>query len=272
MKKIVWLLLFTFVLACSKDEDTGTPGNTQPIDPGIVADTFSIGFENRYEPFVGLITRNTCGICGQSGHPLFDGYLSATPQVNGVSFNYASSDPLYHPEARDYVDFVQISGTPNYVFNTQNFSSSLDPWKDAVNQSLSRSALAAMAMDGKMLSQDSVDLTVYIAPNTNFNSSDIQLAIYVLENNVISPQQDYGASPTLVENYVHNHVYRGSVSGVFGEPINGLINSSDTLSIQRSLAIPADADARNVYFMAVLLQVNASGEPTEVIQSQRLNR
>mgnify|MGYP000991855441 CR=1 FL=1 len=127
MKYVVLALIPFWILACSKDDESGNPGNTMPIDPGIVTDTFSVGFEEKYEPFVGLITRNTCGICGQSGHPLFDGFLSENQQVNGASFNYSTSDPLYHPEAKEYVDFVQISGTPNYIVNNINFASSLDP-------------------------------------------------------------------------------------------------------------------------------------------------
>lgn len=272
MKYVVLALLPLWILACSKDNESGNPGNTMPIDPGIVTDTFSVGFEDKFEPFVGLITRNTCGICGQSGHPLFDGFLAENPQVNGASFNYSTSDPLYHPEAKEYVDFVQISGTPNYIVNNMNFASSLDPWKNEVNQELMRSVLARMAMEGKMLSKDSAEITIRFVPQVNLNNYNVQLAIYLLENNVVSPQQDYGASPSLVENYIHNHVYRGSVSGIFGEAINSTLNQGDTLTIKRGVAIPTNVNDNNIYFMAVLFASDSQGNPIDVIQSQRLTR
>lgn len=258
-------------MACEKDDDNGAPGETNPIQPGSTSKTFSQDFQNKKEAFVGIITRNTCGICGQSGHPTFDGYLKSNQDVTGVSFNYSERDPLYHAESYEFASFMNLRGTPSFTEEFANFTNNPSRWQSEISDFESTNANAFVAMNGTVVS-NGFDIEVKVAVTDDATQHVPHLAVYMLENNIISPQSDYGASPATVQDYIHNHVYRGSATGLFGESIANSWVTGDTIAKTYNFTPSASVDTTNVYFVAVLMELDASGNPVSVINSQQLLR
>jgi len=59
-------------------------------------------------------------------------------------------------------------------------------------------------------------------------SRKLSLVAYVVEDNIIGWQFDYESTPQEIGNYVHNHVLRTSLNGVFGENIKADISQMAT--------------------------------------------
>ena len=61
-----------------------------------------------------------------------------------------------------------------------------------------------------------IDINVSLEFLNNKLESNYNLVVLITENNIISGQYD---GDELIENYVHNHVYRSAVNGTWGIPI-----------------------------------------------------
>jgi len=274
MKNLTILLLLGAALAfaaCEEDDDNGPPGVTNPIDPGSSDPTFSVDFQNKKEAFGGIITRHTCGICGQSGHPTFDNYLKDNTDFTGVSFNYATNDPLYHPESREFAQRMNLSGTPSFTEEFDNFTNSPSRWKSAISNFQSTEASAFIAMNG-MEENGNFNIDIKIAVTKDELSTNPHLAVYMLENNVVSPQADYGASPSTVQDYIHNHVYRGSATGLFGESVKDLWSVGDTISKTYTFTPDEEINSDNIYFVALIVQKDNYESAVGIINTQQLRR
>jgi hypothetical protein len=53
----------------------------------------------------------------------------------------------------------------------------------------------------------------------NVCTRKLSLCVYVVEDNIISGQLDYDSDPSIIEDYVHNHVLRMSFNGALGESV-----------------------------------------------------
>jgi hypothetical protein len=286
---ILLLALSATFIACEKDEDdsnnSGTntimpPTTSNPSDTTAVSDSiptndpeptfdFTQDFQNKREAFVGIISRNTCGICGRSGHPTFDDHLIQNKEASGVSFNYSQSDPLYHPESNEYASIMRLQGTPSFTIGFNNYRNNPSTWKTEIANFESQTADAHLAMAGKPISTG-FQIQVKAAIHNNTTQNTPHLAVYVLENNVISPQTDYGATPTLVQDYIHNHVFRGSATGLLGESIADVWSTGDTITKTYDIDASKITNLDNAYFVAILMELDSSGNPVGVINSQQL--
>lgn len=278
------LVLSTLFFACEKDEDTQT--GTQTIMPPTSTDTTAVSdtsgngspsiiidfkqdFQNKREAFAGLVTRNTCGICGQSGHPNFDNYLNSREDITGISFNYSQNDPLYNSESREFASITNLRGTPSFTVGFNNYSNSPSTWQTEIANFESDPANAFIAMGGNTSNGD-YKIQVQVAVANAATSNTPHLAVYVLENNIMSPQTDYSANPSVVQDYIHNHVYRGSATGLLGESISDMWATGDTITKVYNIDVSSVSNIDHAYFVAVLLEVDAAGKPVNIINSQQL--
>lgn len=113
-----------------------------------------------------------------------------------------------------YADF-NVGATPRAVFNRSQFNGSysvdMANWPLAIDQFSQQPAIAAVQMINEFSSG-----TLTAHTKTTFLSdfeSPVKLALYVVEDGVVSPQIDGGDT---IADYVHNHVLRGSLNGTYG--------------------------------------------------------
>lgn len=117
-----------------------------------------------------------------------------------------------------YEDFtINQIGTPAAVVNrTQHgnaFPLSIPAWQPAIDEELSRDCVAAVQIINQF-DASSKKLTAHTKTTLlNGYSGEVQLALYVIEDGIVAPQKD---GETTIEDYVHNHVLRGSLNGVYG--------------------------------------------------------
>ncbi|MBL7922941.1 MAG: Omp28 family outer membrane lipoprotein [Bacteroidia bacterium] len=91
-----------------------------------------------------------------------------------------------------------------------------------------------------------------------------KLAVYFIEDSIIQWQKD-GTSN--VQNYVHNHVLRGSLNGAYGEDL-GTLNAGDEISKTYSNSlVPNDAVPEKIKLVAIL----SDAVTKEVIQVEEVD-
>jgi hypothetical protein len=94
----------------------------------------------------------------------------------------------------------------------------------------------------------------------------LNLALYISEDNITSPQTDYSADPEDVLNYTHRHVLRGSMNGAWGLPLatGTSFAAGSTFSANASYTLPANWNENNVHVVAILFKANSK----EVVQAE----
>ena len=120
---------------------------------------------------------------------------------------------LMLPEGDDYAKKAGIEAYPSGVINRHTNVLRYTEWASYVRDELERESflnieLKANIEDGKIF------ITTELKPIKDING---KLQLWITENNIVTLQVDEGK---YLMDYVHNHVYRGSVNGIWGEDVN----------------------------------------------------
>ena len=79
------------------------------------------------------------------------------------------------------------------------------------------------------------------------------ISVYLLENNFVQVQVDNRKSPSLVQDYVHQHVLRTSFNGTWGEPVNDSAPSTgDIFEKSWSLTVDEEWNADELEVVAIV--------------------
>lgn len=122
---------------------------------------------------------------------------------------------LMQPEGNTYADYWGVEAYPAGLINRTSGLLKHTGWAAYAREALSQEAIMDIALDCKV-ADDSTSLWI----NTNISSNaeiNSQLQLWVTESNITAAQQN-GSS--LDAKYVHHHVYRASVNGLWGEDIS----------------------------------------------------
>ena len=155
------------------------------------------------------------------------------------------------PEATEWDDFFGISdaGNPNGMVNRINYDGSkiITPskWSAAVNSLLSSEPEMKIKLNvfySINRKEFTVDADVTYIKEGNPNQ---QLVVAILEDSIVQYQIDYRKTPQDIENYVHNHVFRTSMNGTWGEQLSATdINASSVIRKSYTYKIPEGKDWR----------------------------
>ena len=89
-------------------------------------------------------------------------------------------------------------------------------------------------------------------------TGEVRLALLVSESHLMGAQLDYGNDPEVIENFEHNHMLRGSLSGADGLVVATDPAAGSTLQLDYTLAWNDEWVLENSHILAVL--TNADGE------------
>lgn len=87
---------------------------------------------------------------------------------------------------------------------------------------------------------------------------DVRLALLINENHLIAAQLDYQSDPQVIEDFEHNHLLRGSLSGADGLVVASDPGAGSTIQLDYTLVWNDEWVLDNSHVLAVL--TNASGE------------
>ena len=87
---------------------------------------------------------------------------------------------------------------------------------------------------------------------------DVRLALLINENSLIAAQLDYQSDPQVIEDFEHNHLLRGSLSGADGLVVASDPGAGSTVQLDYTLVWNDEWVLDNSHVLAVL--TNANGE------------
>lgn len=163
-------------------------------------------------------------------------------------------------------DFT-ITSYPNAVFNQSPFGGTygvgMSEWEQALGQFSQQPAIAAIQIINEFAGNS---LTVHTKTTflTEYESS-VKLALFVIEDGIVSPQID--GSET-IEDYVHDHMLRGSLNGTYGTFISADGTVAADTGYTKSYQLSCDGkpwDIAHCSIVAILMDASTH----EVLQVEK---
>ncbi len=211
---LVAVLAIAFT-ACKKSEETPASGG------GGGSTTLTVERVNR--ALLMDYTATWCGPCGQYGGPAFDGALAQEGLTLVAMKVYATSSTpasMGHPFYTAMTGAFNITGIPSFRVNNASVSTSTNGATSAAAtfQNDTSKLIAGVALS-KVIEGDSIRVTTktkfFKAQNAGL---DYRIAIYVVEDNIISAQL---VGSTTNPSYDHRNLLRASnASTYYGSPLN----------------------------------------------------
>jgi hypothetical protein len=261
MKKFLALsCLAVLVFGSSCKKDTTAPGTMNSVSTD-------------YKAFIIEFTATWCPYCGTNGYPNWDPtFANHLHKVTGISAHPA--DGLVtadYPEQAALQTFYGCTGYPTTGYNQNGNGYPSSTYFDCINAPI---AANAQAKAGIGLTEKVDGNNMVVTTKTVFFqdvTAKINLAVYLTEDALVYNQT---TTTTTIQNAVHNHVFRGAAGqNAFGTTIITSAASKGT-QIDGSYTIPIPADVvnkNNLHVVVVLFTVDASGNPTNVVNSNTLD-
>ena len=147
---------------------------------------------------------------------------------------------------------VNRRGGPDEIASPNNWPASVD----------AELALTPDAhLQGAVIPDPSVAEDVHLHTHITFANAvagEVRLALLISENHLIAAQLDYQNDPEVIEDFEHNHMLRGSLSGADGLVIATDPAAGSTLQLDYTLVWNDEWVLDNSHILAVL--TNADGE------------
>jgi hypothetical protein len=162
-------------------------------------------------------------------------------------------------------------GMVNRTRPTGQFLLGRGQWAQVVAQQLQTSA--AISLDGTA-TYDSSARTITVTADIEYETAgtpDYHVAAMLVEDGIIGSQLDYSRSPSRIQGYVFNHVFRTGLNGAWGEQLSSTaVANGTTVSRTITYAVP-DGVSWNMENCHVVLYVHRHTTTREVLQAKKLS-
>lgn len=169
-----------------------------------------------------------------------------------------------------YTDYgVANVGTPAGVVNRAQYNNSyalgVSSWQQSIAQGKQQPCVAAIQTITVFQPN-----TITVHTKTTFltdYSNPVQLALYIIEDDIISPQKD---GEETIQDYVHKHVLRGSMNGTYGTLLSengGAVNGESLLKSYQLDYSGKNWNIANCSVIAILMDATTK-EVLQVEQSK----
>lgn len=167
--------------------------------------------------------------------------------------------PLWTAEGDEYFNHWGVKEQPSGMVNRQTVNSNYTTWASQVYEQIQLVAPVSIKLDAT-LDETARTLTVNTQLLTVDGNVNGKLQLWLIEDSIVSPQYmpDGSGNP----NYVHNHVFRQSINGTWGEDVS--IVEGERAARQSSMAI---SDAYDINHLSIVAFVYNS---TGVLQATKL--
>lgn len=252
------------ILSCDKIEGPYGNGN---LGSGGGSDTsVQIIRKILIEDFTG----HTCGNCPRAAealHQIHDLYGNQIVSIAvHAGFFAAPSGTHYSDDYRTQVgnELDQFfgnssAGLPNGLVNRKSYDLltilQYTDWASKASEWINSAPDAFITVDPTYSSSDrSLSITANTQILQNIDET-LNIVYYLTEDSILSSQKDYDLpSPSLIEDYYHRHMLRGSMNGTWGEQLGEGVSYTENTQINTSanFTIPTDWNAEKVAVVAVV--------------------
>lgn len=175
-----------------------------------------------------------CGNCPEGAAKVHE-ILDAFPYNSIAVSMYPSTPPgLTDPygtfdfrtqEATTYYNHYNCDGLPNAIFGgTGKSNATPGTWAKSATDAMVKATDVSLAMSTRYDATTREVTIIWESSVDKQHSGNLNIMFWLTENNLKAPQLDFRLPPNanVNFNYIHNHVFRCSVNGTWGERIEGL--------------------------------------------------
>ncbi len=178
------------------------------------------------------------------------------------------------PETREIGDYYGLIATPYGMVSRRKFNGQTlqapSAWAGFTEETLQLEALLKINLTGSY-NESSREITANLKLDY-IKDSELShyYAVYIVEDSIVQYQQDDRQFPNIhVNDYVHNHVMRGSMNGTWGLPVsNSIIKAGSSTDLQLKYTIPENKDWRPKKLSLIAIVQN--NETKEVLQVEKI--
>jgi len=200
-------------------------------------------------------TATWCPYCGDWGTTYSNNLSAAYSNCQVVALH---GDWAMETTVGDAImDALPSAGWPHFYLGSEDLANNYSSISSSVSTELAEAVEVSMAME-KSTNGSTINVKVQ-SQWLGSTSGEYFLAVYVLEDGIVEPQQVYipADSTTITDNsYVHDHVLRGEASGAaFGKAIT--INGEGYLE-EFDIPLGSSMVPANCYPVAVMWKKNGA--------------
>jgi Outer membrane protein Omp28. len=186
--------------------------------------------------------------------------------AGSTSIPYNPASDFRTEEGSEWYSFfgfdVNPIGTVNRISTSGSYGLNSGNWSSAVAEELAKDVSASIAITN---TYDAVSRNLIVEVKSKLiedQTEDLYLVVCLMEDSIVAPQQTpAGVNP----NYVHRHVFRGTLNGTWGGKLASAPVVAETeFSTTYTYAIPETFAAENCAVIAYLYQ----GDSKAIIQAE----
>lgn len=162
---------------------------------------------------------------------------------------------LTAPQATEYFNYYRPNGFPAAMINGGKLLYNIDEWSSAVSSALSTPSPADIELSCS-INEQTRELTANW--NVKFNqmySNKCSVLLWVMENGIIGPQ--LSSTQGVIVEYSHNHVFRQSLNGLWGEELGDSFATEQTVSGSSTITLKDSWKAENLQVVAFIFQTDS---------------
>lgn len=281
MKRLLLLMAIASItlVSCSKSDDNDdTSGNN-----GGGGGTTTLTVEKKNHAFLIDFSEDWCHYCGSNAGPTMDSlkYYEGD-KINAIKVSTSSNNSSFNSTIGPGITAIYNnstyggSGVPKFIIANQymglssNINSNVSQTLSKANIFNNDSVTAAVALSKSMVGDSMVVKTKVQFYKEQLIGTDIRLALYVVEDGIVSPQK-YDQSLPANANFVHNDVVRTANSTNYAG-VN--INNNTAIVVDQvfeqtyTMYINPAWNKNNLKVVAAIWKMNSN--PAKVINSNLL--
>lgn len=179
----------------------------------------------------------------------------------GIAADNTRYTGLMQPEGNTYNDNWNITEWPKGMINRNGLPANPDEWPTLVREEIARPTNLGINIEASYTEgSDNFAISVTMTPTADIEGN---LQLWVIEDSIVARQRDFDRG--LIQDYVHNFVYRASVNGIGGERISLISNIHTTAEYDQALRTTATETWNPEHLSVVAFVYNNTG----VIQAAR---
>lgn len=158
---------------------------------------------------------NAVGVIDQIHEVYPDGFIAVGVHGGSLSLSSSTNDMgLATAESEAYYRAAGSPAQPSGRVNRKGSPSTINTWQSLVTSEISQTAPVSLALSSAYDADTRTVSVTVDAMGVDGNVSG-KLQLWIIEDNIVAPQRLPNGSMKI--DYVHNHVFRASVNGTWGE-------------------------------------------------------
>ncbi len=150
---------------------------------------------------------------------------------------------LMTAEGNVYAGHWNVTVYPSGVVNRTSGVTGRNEWQGLVRSAIEKESIIDIEVEAALnAAGDKIEITTELSPGNNAAG---KFQLWIVESGIVAPQ--LGLSGFTMD-YVHNHVFRGSVNGTWGEDITLVTREPQTLT--HEIALKDSWNASNLSVVA----------------------